>query len=300
MDTQAPKRGLGALLQSTAAGPAPGSRPEPAYASTVPIKLIKPNPHQPRKRFNETALAELSESIRSRGVIQPIVVRLIQHADAAEGAKYEIIAGERRWRAAEQAGLSEIPVVVKTVSGPTDLLLLSLIENLQRDDLNPIEEAEAYKRLNDHYNMTQDQVADAVGKSRASVTNAIRILDLPEPIKQSLRDGRITVGHAKVILSVQNDDARLRLAERCEKERLAVRQLEELVLEGSGQTKLARRQKQTDERPAHLKEIEARLGQHLGTRVKVEEGTRKGRIVIEFYSVSDFDRITSRMGLTKS
>jgi ParB family chromosome partitioning protein len=233
-------------------------------------------------------------------VIQPIVVRLIQQADVAEGAKYEIIAGERRWRAAEQAGLSEIPVVVKTVSGPTDLLLLSLIENLQRDDLNPIEEAEAYKRLNDHYNMTQDQVADAVGKSRVSVTNAIRLLELPDPVKQSLRDGRITVGHAKVILSVQNDDARLRLAERCEKEGLAVRQLEELVSSGSGQTKLARHRKQANERPAHLREIEARLSQHLGTRVKVEEGARKGRIVVEFYSVSDFDRITARMGLTKT
>jgi len=300
MDTQAPKRGLGALLQSTASGPAPGSRPEPAYTSTAPIKLIRPNPHQPRKRFDETALAELSESIRSRGVIQPIVVRLIQNADAAEGAKYEIIAGERRWRAAEQAGLTEIPVVVKAVSGPTDLLLLSLIENLQRDDLNPIEEAEAYKRLNDHYSMTQDQVADAVGKSRASVTNAIRLLELPDPVKQSLRDGRITVGHAKVILSVQNDDARLRLAERCEKEGLAVRQLEELLSSGSGQAKLARHQRKADDRPAHLREIEARLGQHLGTRVKVEEGARKGRIVIEFYSVSDFDRITASMGLTKT
>jgi ParB family chromosome partitioning protein len=297
MDTQTPRRGLGALLQSTSTAPAPGSRPEPAASSSaVAIALVRPNPHQPRKSFNDEALSELSDSIKSKGIIQPIVVRVLQPNEATDGQKYEIIAGERRYRAAQRAGLTEIPIVITSVSGATDVLLLSLIENLQRDDLNPLEESEAYKRLNDFYSLTQEQVASAVGKSRTYVTNAIRLLELPEQVKSSLRDGRISVGHAKLILSIEGDATRIKIARRCEEDGLTVRQLEALLADGGLETKVT---KKKPSRPAHLKDIEARLSEHLGTKVKVDEGSRKGKIVIEFYSVQDFDRITSKMGLTK-
>lgn len=293
-----PRRGLGALLQSTTGG-IPGSRPA-ASNSTVPLASIRPNPHQPRKEFEENALRELADSIRAKGLIQPIVVRTLPPGDSTDHIKYEIIAGERRWRASQLAEQTEVPVVIKNVSEATDVLLLSLIENLQREDLNPIEEGVAYQRLNQFYKLTQDQIAQAVGKNRATVANAIRILELPESIRKHISGGALSAGHAKVLLSVVDETRREELAERIVAQGLSVRQLEELT-DSTEEKDRATSPKGAAGRakPAYLRDLEAKLRQHLGTKVSIQHGEKKGKIVIEFYSVADFDRIATKMGLTR-
>jgi len=298
MDQQQPKRGLGALLQVTTAGTGPIA--DAVQVVRLRLSAIRPNQNQPRKSFNEESLAELAQSITSKGLIQPIVVRALSPAELSGEAKYEIVTGERRWRAAQKAGMPDIPAIVKPVSGASDVLLTSLIENIQRDDLNPIESARAYKRLNDAYGMTHDQIASVLGKSRVAITNALRLLDLPDEVQAALADGTITPGHAKVILSLDGERDRLQAYQDCRNDRLTVRGLEELV---------ARRQAKPVQKgqgglgkirtkPAHVKEIEDRLSQHFGTKVTVEEGARRGRIVIEFYTVSDFDAILMKLGIS--
>ena len=245
-------------------------------------------------------MADLAQSISAKGIIQPILVRALSPAELSGETRYEIVAGERRWRAAQKAGLQDIPAIVKPVSGASDVLLTSLIENIQRDDLNPIEAARAYKRLNDAYGMTHDQIASVLGKSRAAVTNSLRLLELPEEVQTGIADGSITPGHAKVLLSLESDRARMQAFQDCRDGRLTVRGLEALVahrqakLVSAGQAEPAKLRA----KPAHVKEIEARLSQHFGTKVTVEEGARKGRIVIEFYSVSDFDAILGKLGVS--
>lgn len=293
-----PRRGLGALLQSTTGG-IPGAKPA-ASTMNVALEAIRPNPHQPRKEFDEVALRELADSIRSKGLIQPIVVRPLPPGDATEHIKYEIIAGERRFRASQIAEQTEVPVVIKNVSEATDVLLLSLIENLQREDLNPIEEGVAYQRLSQFYKLTQDQIAQAVGKNRATVANAIRILELPECIRKYISEGKLSTGHAKVLLSVVNEARREELAERVVAQGLSVRQLEQLTdstdepSRATSNTSAPSRSK-----PAHIRDLEAKLRQHLGTKVSIHQGEKRGKIVIEFYTVADFDRITGKMGLTR-
>ncbi|GMV78956.1 MAG: chromosome partitioning protein ParB [Planctomycetota bacterium] len=304
MDAQPPRRGLGALLQRTTGG-APGAQAIPATLNPTPIRYIRPNPNQPRKDFNETALEELAASIRAKGIIQPIVLRELPPAEVQGELRYEIIAGERRWRASQRAGLQEVPAYVKPVFSESEVLLLSLIENLQRDDLNPIEEGLAYQRLRDTYQLTQDQVAEAVGKSRVAVSNAIRLLELPEPIQEAIRSGKLSMGHAKILMSVPDRKLQLHLSAKTQAEGLTVRQLEIFAV---GDDEAATTEAVTEEvtrgparlprtKPDHIRSIERKLSEHLGTRVKVEEGARKGKIVIEFYSVKDFDRLTKQMGL---
>jgi ParB family transcriptional regulator, chromosome partitioning protein len=293
-----PRRGLGALLQSTTGG-IPGAKP-PASTSTVALTSVRPNPHQPRKQFEETALRELADSIKATGLIQPIVVRSLPPGDATDDVKYEIIAGERRWRASQIAEQTEVPVVVKQISEATDVLLLSLIENLQREDLNPIEEAVAFQRLSQFYKLTQDQISQKVGKSRAAVANAIRILELPENIRDQIAAGGISTGHAKVLLSVVDESRRDELAERIVAEGLSVRQLERMVDGTEDETRAtASKPAPSRSKPPHIKDLEAKLRQHLGTKVSIQQGEKRGKIVIEFYTVADFDRITGKMGLTR-
>ncbi|MBE7463975.1 MAG: ParB/RepB/Spo0J family partition protein [Planctomycetes bacterium] len=304
MDAQPPRRGLGALLQRTTGG-APGTQATPATLNPTPIRCIRPNPNQPRKDFDETALEELAASIRAKGIIQPIVLRELPPAEVQGELRYEIIAGERRWRASQRAGLQEVPAYVKPVFSESEVLLLSLIENLQRDDLNPIEEGLAYQRLRDTYQLTQDQVAEAVGKSRVAVSNAVRLLELPEPIQDAIRSGKLSMGHAKILMSVPDRKLQLHLSAKTQAEGLTVRQLEIFAV---GDEEAATTETVTEEttrgparpprtKPDHIRSIERKLSEHLGTRVKVEEGARKGKIVIEFYSVKDFDRLTKQMGL---
>ncbi|MCZ7645632.1 MAG: ParB/RepB/Spo0J family partition protein [Planctomycetota bacterium] len=299
---QPPRRGLGALLQRTTDG-VPGQLP-PVAMNQVSLKAIRPNPNQPRKDFDPQALAELAQSIKAKGLIQPIVVRELPPAEVQGEVRYEIIAGERRWRASQAAGLEQAPAFVKPVAGESEILVLSLIENLQRDDLNPIEEALAYCRLRDRYQMTQEQIADAIGKSRAVVSNLMRVLELPESIQQALHDSKLSIGHAKILMSIPDRQLQLHLAAKCQAEDLTVRQLEVFALgpeQSAAVTVVPRAGSQMKRRtkPDHLKSLEQKLCEHLGTRVKIEEGARKGKIVIEFYSVADFDRITRQIGLTE-
>ncbi len=230
-------RGLSDLIRNTTAPPAektePAAPPPPAAPAgpiEVPIDQIVPNPHQPRHEFASDALLELADSIREHGIIQPLVVRQVP-AEGRAGRQappsYQIIAGERRWRAAQRAGLEQVPVVVKEAS-PEGMLELALVENIQRADLNPLEEASAYKELGDRFGLTQQQVAQRVGRSRSHVANTIRLLNLPEPIIAALFDGRITAGHAILLLQLDGP-AQVRMMEETLAEGYSVRQLEELV-----------------------------------------------------------------------
>jgi len=242
--------------------------------------------HQPRQDFNEARLAELSASIRESGVLQPIIVR-------PGSVGYEIVAGERRARAARLAGLDEIPAIVRRYTDD-DVLVLSLVENVQRDDLNPIDKAIAYRRLVSHLGVTHEEVAQKLGLDRSSVTNMIRLLDLPAEIQALVRKGGLAMGHAKALLQLRDDAARRRLAERVIKEELSVRAVEALARDGSPSA--PRRRSQPRKTP-QVAALEGELRRILGTKVTIQDSRGKGRIRIDYYSAAEFDRI---LGLLRS
>ena len=273
-------RGLGSLMGE--------AQSETGYVeehdTEVSIEDIEPNPDQPRKHFNESELQELSESIRENGVLQPLLVR-------KKGSKYEIIAGERRYQASKIAGIEKLPVVVKNVDDQK-MLELALIENLQRSDLNPIEEAKGYKSLIDASGMTQESLSKAVSKSRSTITNSLRLLDLPEEVQQYLFDGKLSAGHARAILAVPYEEARIKLAEKVVAEGLSVRATENLApLFSVGETSKPVRpvMPQTYKRAAKV------LRQLFNTNVKVRSTRGKNKIEIEFKDEEDLSRILSSM-----
>ena len=258
----------------------------------VPLHRIEPNPEQPRKSFPEASIAELADSIKRHGLIQPIIVE-----EATEG-HYRIVAGERRWRAAAAAGLREMPVIVRTFSSEKRLEI-ALIENVQREDLNPVEEAEAYRAIMDLTGATQEEVADKVGKSRPAVANALRLLKLPGPMLDSLKEGRISPGHARALLSVQDHSSRELLMARLIAEELSVRQAEAAAqdLNRGGRNGTARviaaapNKPRQEKREAEIVEVEQRLIGAFGTKVAVKGDFRSGVITIEYYSLEDLERI---------
>ena len=255
-----------------------------AQEQTLPITSIIPNPNQPRTHFNETELRELSESIEKHGVLQPLLVR-------HKGDHYEIIAGERRYQASKRAGLDEVPVIIRDVDDQ-DMLALALIENLQRSDLNPIEEARGYKQLIKTSGMTQEALARAVSKSRSAITNSLRLLDLPEQVQQMLFDGLLTAGHARAILAVPFEDARIKLAERVVKEGLSVRATENLApLFSVGETPRSPR-KPT---PQSFKKAARVLRQAFNTNVRVSSLRGKNKIEIEFKDEDQLQHILEQM-----
>ena len=250
----------------------------------VPIDKINPNPNQPRTHFNETLLNELADSIRENGVLQPLLVR-------KKGKGYEIIAGERRYQASKIAGLEELPVIVKEVDDQK-MLELALIENLQRSDLNPIEEAKGYRQLIKASGMTQEALSKAVSKSRSSITNSLRLLDLPEPVQQYLFDGRLTAGHARAILAVPYEEQRIKLADKVVAEGLSVRATENLApLFSVGETPRTPR----PVLPQSYKRAARVLRQALNTNVKVKSSRGKNKIEIEFKDEEELTRILSSM-----
>lgn len=250
----------------------------------VPIDKINPNPNQPRTHFNETLLNELADSIRENGVLQPLLVR-------KKGKGYEIIAGERRYQASKIAGLEELPVIVKEVDDQK-MLELALIENLQRSDLNPIEEAKGYRQLIKASGMTQEALSKAVSKSRSSITNSLRLLDLPEPVQQYLFDGRLTAGHARAILAVPYEEQRIKLADKVVAEGLSVRATENLApLFSVGETPKTPRPVM----PQSYKRAARVLRQVLNTNVKVKSSRGKNKIEIEFKDEEELTRILSSM-----
>lgn len=273
-------RGLGAILPE-----ASSAASEPVGAlQELPIERIRPNRYQPRAVFDDDAISSLASSIEQLGVLQPVLVRPTEDG-------YELIAGERRWRAAQQAGLATIPAVVRTIEDDTSLEQ-ALVENLHRQDLNPLEEAAGYQQLIDDFSLTQEQVAARVGKSRSAVANTMRLLLLPESLQAMLIDGRLSAGHARALLACEEAE-QLALAERVVAEELSVRQTEEAV-----RRLVAARFADPGEgpapgttRPAALLELEDLLSDLLDTKVQVNLGSKRGKIVIDFATVEDLERI---------
>lgn len=269
-------RGLGALIDDFSAPVAS------EQVTRLPLQKIEPNPNQPRHHFDEEELQALADSIREHGVIQPLAVR-----ETADGY-YQIIAGERRWRAARLAGLQELPVVVLEADDKT-VMELALIENLQRQDLNPMEEAEGYRTLMDEYGMTQEQAAQRVGKSRPAVANALRLLALPEDVAALVIDGSLSAGHARAVLSLTGEKLQKAAAQKILALRLSVRQAEAMC------KRMAQAQPEPPVKPVlevnYVVECEKALTKQLGRKVKIISGKRKGRFELEFYDQDDLQRL---------
>ena len=279
-------RGLNALVSEAEyeTGGSAASASNAASETKLPIEDIVPNPNQPRIHFNETDLRELSESIQEHGVLQPLLVR-------KHGNGYEIIAGERRYQASKLAGLEELPVIIKEVNDE-EMLALALIENLQRSDLNPVEEAKGYRQLIDASGMTQEALSKAVSKSRSAITNSLRLLDLPEIVQQMIFEGKLTAGHARAILAVPYEDARVRLAEKVVAEGLSVRATENLApLFSAGETPKTSR----PATPQSFKKAARVLRQVFNTNVSVKSSRGKNKIEIEFKDEEELSRILGEM-----
>ena len=279
-------RGLNALVSEAEyeTGGSAASASNAASEKKLPIEDIVPNPNQPRIHFNETELRELSESIQEHGVLQPLLVR-------KHGNGYEIIAGERRYQASKLAGLEELPVIIKDVNDE-EMLALALIENLQRSDLNPVEEAKGYRQLIDASGMTQEALSKAVSKSRSAITNSLRLLDLPEVVQQMIFEGKLTAGHARAILAVPYEDARIRLAEKVVAEGLSVRATENLApLFSAGETPKTSR----PTTPQSFKKAARVLRQVFNTNVRVKSSRGKNKIEIEFKDEEELSRILGEM-----
>ncbi len=249
----------------------------------IHISDIEPNKSQPRKRFDEDALQELADSIKQYGVIQPLILQ-------KKDKYYEIIAGERRWRAARIAGLKEVPAIIKDYS-PQEIVEIALIENIQREDLNPIEEAQTYQRLIQEFEMKQDEVAERVSKSRAAVTNAMRLLKLDERVQQMLIDEMLTSGHARALLSIESKDKQYNIANRIFDEKLSVRETEKLMKKIS-EEKPEKEVAATKEDMLIYRDLEDKIRKIFGTKVSIhKKNNNKGKIEIEYYSNEELDRI---------
>jgi ParB family chromosome partitioning protein len=249
----------------------------------IDIDLLEPNRFQPRQVFAEAKLEELAQSIRTHGFIQPIVVR-------RAGERYQIIAGERRWRAAQRLGLSRVPVAIKSVSDES-LLEVSLVENIQRENLNPIEEAKAYHRLSQEFELTQEQVAQRTGKDRSTVTNFLRLLKLPKEVQQLVLEDQLSMGHARAILAMEGANEQRRLAEQTIKSTWSVRQVEKMIAAHKSPVE-PKKMKQVD---PNVRAATETLERSLGTRVRIVEKGKKGRIEIEYYSQEELQRLYERL-----
>lgn len=285
-------KGLGALIPEAAGAEKPATKKkvekseENSAGSLIKISKIEPNRDQPRKNFDKEALEALSDSIRQHGVISPITVQ-------KKGDRYIIIAGERRWRAARMAGLTEIPAYVGDYS-EREIAELSLIENIQREDLNPIEEAQAYKRLMTEFNLKQEEVAERVSKSRSAITNTMRLLKLSEEVQKYLIDGTLSEGHARALLGTEDVDAQNKLAKKVIDEKLSVRDIEKLIKNlGKPEKPKTPANKEYD---VFYNDIAEKLKVSLGTKVSVSgKGDGAGKIEIEFYSNDDLDRLVAKI-----
>ena len=271
-------RGLGALIPQREA-------PAPSGLAEILLSQISPNPYQPRKSFNEASIDELARSVREHGIVQPLVV-------TRAGDRYKLIAGERRFRAAQKAGLSSVPAVIKEIAQEGDALQIALIENIQREDLNPMEEAMAYHQLHEDFGLTQEEIAQRVGKERSTVANFLRLIKLPEAVKKLLASGELSMGHARALLSLDSPKKQEQLADRIVRSSLNVRQAEVLA---SGPTKKKKREKPKD---VFTRDAEEKLTKSLRTKVDIDRRRRGGVIHIRFASEDDlmriFDDLTGR------
>ncbi|ADZ68519.1 ParB/RepB/Spo0J family partition protein [Polymorphum gilvum] len=290
-------RGLAALIGDagigTSAEPASGERTPPRDSRKVPIEFLEPNPRNPRKSFNEKDLGDLTESIREKGIIQPILVR----PAAGKAGRFEIIAGERRWRAAQKAGLHEAPVIVRDITDQ-EALELAIIENVQRADLNPIEEALGYEQLTAEFNYSQGELAKVIGKSRSHVANTLRLLKLPNAVKDYLAEGLITAGHARALITLEDPSA---LAELIVEKGLSVREAEKLAQDPEILSKLSSPKKTAAalEKDADTRALEKRLADTLGLKVAVghKAGKESGELKIRYGSLEQLDDLCRRLGV---
>ncbi|MFZ5816195.1 MAG: ParB/RepB/Spo0J family partition protein [Bacillota bacterium] len=283
------KKGLGRGLQALIPEVEVSERDRDSIME-IEISQVKPNPNQPRKEFDQVRLEELAASVKEHGIVQPIVVR-------QKGDGYEIVAGERRWRAAKMAGLKKVPALVREFS-EAETMEIALIENLQREDLNPLEEAEAYRVLMETFKLTQEQLADRLGKSRPQIANTLRLLQLSEAARQQVRSGRLSMGHAKVLLGVADRRRQEELALRAVEEGLSVRQVEELTREVAPARKGGVRK--SEEMTPDLREVESRLREFFGTPVRLHLSREKGRIEITFFGEEGLGRILDTLGVGSS
>ncbi len=290
-------KGLDAILgplkipiETTSTHTTEGKGPAPTENTILYLDphKITPNKYQARKNFNEESLKKLAESIKKHGLQEPIIVRKKENS-------YELVCGERRLRASIMAGLSQIPAICRNISDD-EALLIGLIENIQREDLNPIEEAEAYSTIINKYNLTQEQLAEALGKDRSSIANTIRLLILPDEIKKMLISGQLSAGHARTLLALPTQDIMIKFAKEIIEKRLSVRQVEELVKKHSYKDKKQKVSKQKS-KPPYITQIEQTLSRKLGTKVSlVPKSAEKGKIEVEYYSNEDLNRILSILG----
>jgi ParB family chromosome partitioning protein len=287
-------KGLGALIGTPTVAPRADLVESDERVHQISLVSIVPSALQPRKDFGREALQELIDSIRQHGIIQPLIVRQV-------GARFELIAGERRWRAAQEAGLTQVPVIIRSASD-MEVLELSLIENLQRADLNPIEEAQGYARLANEFGMRQEDIALKVGRSRAAVANAMRLLDLHPQVQIWLAQDLLSVGHAKVLLALKAPEEQLLAAETVLRRNATVRSTERLVARQLGIGRSRRRQRVAEQAAssAAIEDLQNRLQEHLATHVTVHHGEKRGRIEIEYYGNDDLQRIVSALGLPPS
>lgn len=296
MPKQALGRGLGAIFGEEAKN-APAEKSKKAAekkenvsreTSKIKISLIEPNKDQPRKIFKEESLKELAESIKKFGVLQPLLVK-------KNGNMYEIIVGERRWRAAKLAGLREIPAIVKDLE-KKEAAEIALIENIQREDLGPVEEAKAYRDLIDEYHMTQEELAERVSKNRTTITNSMRLLQLGDDVLSMLEEGTLSAGHARTLLSIKDKSRQLEAAKKMLQDGMSVREAENYVkaLENKTEKKKAAKKKEKD---IYLEDLAKKLTSRIGTKVTIKSsGKQKGRIEIDYYSNEDLERISEKLG----
>jgi len=285
-------RGLDSLLpgaRATATAPAPVAAvaaPDQAAVREIPVEEIERNPYQTRTRLDEVALHELAASIRSNGVVQPVVLRRVE-------GRYQLIAGERRWHASKLAGKQTVPAIVKEASNE-QAMEMTIIENLQREDLNPIEQARAYERLSREFSLTQEQMAQRTGKDRSSVANFLRLLKLPVEVQLDVESGSLSFGHAKVLMMLDSVEAQQELAKRAVEDALSVRHLEQIVHEILHPAPKAERPpRQVD---PNIREAERELERALGVRVEIRDSGGKGKIILRYGSLEDYDRVVEMLG----
>lgn len=273
-------RGLDALITPTT-NIAPVER-----VQSVKITQVHASRFQPRLHFNEEKIQDLARSIREKGIVQPLLVRAI------DVDRYELIAGERRLRAAAEAGLTEVPVIVRRVAD-SDVLEMAIVENIQREDLNPLDEAKAYRRLGLEFGLSQDQIAQKVGKDKSSISNMLRVLNLPEAVQDFLWRNLITLGHAKALLAIGDEKRQIALCEDIVKNGLSVRQMETM---GTSKRSAKRKPGHIAEGAVEIKALETKLQHVLGTKVRIHHGKKRGKIEIEYYSLDDLDRVLKLLG----
>jgi len=299
-------KGLGALIGTPSAATRADTGESGDRVHQINLANIVPSALQPRKNFAREALQELIDSVRQHGIIQPLIVRELataspsRHTGGGAGARFELIAGERRWRAAQEIGLTEVPAIIRSAND-SEVLELSLIENLQRADLNPIEEAQGYARLANEFGMRQEDIAVKVGRSRATVANALRLLDLQPQVQVWLAQDLLSVGHAKVLLSLKAPEEQLLAAETVLRRNATVRGTERLVARllgmGRSRRKSRRAGAESSVTPTAVRDLQNRLQEHLATHVTIHHGDKRGRIEIEYYGDDDLQRIVTALGL---